>query len=142
LDSIDLTALLRNGTPYTYSDKTRHWEFDTEGSGTVSTASRHEYGWMDTQSEIFDGQAITIPEDYRLFTDEKTEQHKVDWFSSDIDFLTSVQAECSSDGFVLVMESLSGNGWIIGGHPNYTGQNYQLSLEYLQPLYLLTGIYS
>jgi hypothetical protein len=140
--SIDLTSTFRNGTPCTFGDKTRHWEFDTDGSGTVSTASRHEYGWMDTQSEIFDGQPITVPEAYRLFTDEKVEQHKVDWFSSDIDFLTSVQAECSSDGFALVMENPNQANWIITGSPEYGGQNYQLSFDHLQDKYLLKGIYA
>ena len=140
--SIDLTATFRNGTSFTFGEKTRHWEFDTDGNGTVSTASRHEYGWMDTQSEIFDGQPITVPEAYRLFTDEKVEQHKVDWFSSDIDFLTSVQAECSSDGFALVMENPNQSNWIITGATEYSGQNYQLSFDYLQKKYLLQGIYA
>ena len=140
--SIDLTATFRNGTSFTFGEKTRHWEFDTDGNGTFSTASRHEYGWMDTQSEIFDGQPITIPEEYRLFTDEKTEQHKVDWFSSDIDFLTSVQAECSSDGFAIVMENPNQPNWIITGATEYSGQNYQLSFDYLQGKYLLQGIYA
>ena len=140
--SIDLTATFRNGTSFTFGEKTRHWEFDTDGNGTVSTASRHEYGWMDTQSEIFDGQVITVPEEYRLFTDEKTEQHKVDWFSSDIDFLTSVQAECSSDGFAIVMENPNQPNWIITGATEYSGQNYQLSFDYLQGKYLLQGIYA
>ena len=140
--TIDLTATYRNGTPFTFGEKTRHWEFDTDGNGTVSTASRHEYGWMDTQSEIFDGQPITVPEAYRLFTDEKVQQHKVDWFSSDIDFLTSVQAECSSDGFALVMENPNQPNWIITGAPQYSGQNYQLSFDYLQDKYLLQGIYA
>ena len=140
--TIDLTSTFRNSTPFTFGEKTRHWEFDTDGNGTVSTASRHEYGWMDTQSEIFDGQPITVPEAYRLFTDEKTEQHKVDWFSSDIDFLTSVQAECSSDGFALVMENPNHPNWIITGAAEYSGQNYQLSFDYLQKKYLLQGIYA
>ena len=140
--TIDLTSTYRNGTPFTFGEKTRHWEFDTDGNGTVSTASRHEYGWMDTQSEIFDGQPITVPEAYRLFTDEKVEQHKVDWFSSDIDFLTSVQAECSSDGFVIVMENPNAPNWIVTGAAEYSGQNYQLSFDYLQDKYLLQGIYA
>lgn len=140
--TIDLTSTYRNGTPFTFGEKTRHWEFDTDGNGTVSTASRHEYGWMDTQSEIFDGQPITVPEAYRLFTDEKVEQHKVDWFSSDIDFLTSVQAECSSDGFVVVMENPNRPNWIVTGASEYSGQNYQLSFDYLQDKYLLQGIYA
>jgi len=140
--TIDLTSTYRNRTPFTFGERTRHWEFDTDGNGTVSTASRHEYGWMDTQSEIFDGQPITVPEAYRLFTDEKVEQHKVDWFSSDIDFLTSVQAECSSDGFVVVMENPNQPNWIVTGAAEYGGQNYQLSFDYLQDKYLLQGIYA
>ena len=121
---------------------TNRWKWDTDGNGLYSSACRYEYGWMDTQSAIFDGETIEVPEEYRLFTDDKTEERKVDWFSSDIDFLTAVQAECSSDGFVVVMESYTNPGWIVSGHENYSGQNYQMSFEYLQPLYLVYGIYA
>ena len=121
---------------------TNRWKWDVDGNGLYSSACRYEYGWMDTQSAIFDGDTIEVPEEYRLFTDDKTEERKVDWFSSDIDFLTAVQAECSSDGFVVVMESYTNPGWIVSGHENYSGQNYQLSFEYLQPLYLVYGIYA
>jgi len=138
---IDLTQTYRNGTPYTYADKSRHWEWDTDGAGNVSSASRYEYGWMDHQSEIFDGDAVEITEGYRLFTEEKTETRKVDWFSSDIDFLTSVPAECSSDGFAIVMKSLTDPDWIIEGYQDYSGQNYPLSFTYLIRQYLLFGLY-
>ena len=121
---------------------TNRWKWDVDGNGLYSSACRYEYGWMDTQSAIFDGDTVEVPEEYRLFTDDKTEERKVDWFSSDIDFLTAVQAECSSDGFVVVMESYTNPGWIVSGHENYSGQNYQLSFEYLQPLYLVYGIYA
>ena len=121
---------------------TNQWKWDVDGNGLYSTACRYEYGWMDTQSAIFDGETIEVPEEYRLFTDDKTEERKVDWFSSDVDFLTSVQVECSSDGFVVVMEDYTNPGWIVTGHTNYSGQNYQLSFEYLQPLYLTYGIYA
>ena len=40
------------------------------------------------------------------------------------------------------MESYTNPGWIVSGHENYSGQNYQLSFEYLQPLYLVYGIYA
>lgn len=137
----DLRTVYRNSTPYSYADKTNRWEWDKDGNGD-STASRYEYSWMDTQTEMFDGKTIEVPEEYRLFDDDKLEDRKVDWFSSDIDFLISVTSECSSDGFAIVMESLERPGWIISGNENYPGQNYELSLEYLQPRYLLAGIYS
>ena len=139
---IDLRTIYRTANRTPFSDKTNRWEWDKDGGSTSSCANRYEYGWMDTQSAIFDGETIEVPEDYQLFEDERVEERKVDWFSSDIDFLTSVQAECSSDGFVIVMESLSNAGWIITGNPNYSGQNYELSFEYMQPLYLLSGMYS
>lgn len=140
-DTHNLRTVYRNSTPYSYAEKTNRWEWDKDGNGD-STACRYEYSWMDTQTEMFDGKTIEIPEEYRLFDDDKLEDRKVDWFSSDIDFLISVTSECSSDGFALVMESLTRPGWIISGNENYAGQNYELSLEYLQPRYLLAGIYS
>lgn len=140
--TLDLRTLYRNSTPYTYAENTDRWEWEKDGGSASSDAHRYEYGWMDTQSAIFDGETIEIPEEYILFDNERVEERKVDWFSTDIDFLTSVPAECSSDGFVLVMESLSNSGWVISGAAEYGGQNYNLSLEYLQPKYLLAGIYS
>lgn len=140
-DTHDLRTVYRNSTPYSYAEKTNRWEWDKDGNGD-STACRYEYSWMDTQSEIFDGETIVIPEQYRLFENDKLEDRKIDWFSSDIDFLTSIPSECSSDGFAIVMEDLTVEGVIISGNGNYPGQNYELSLEYLQPRYLLAGIYS
>ena len=140
--NIDLRALYNTGCRKPYAFMTNHWEWDTGGGVANSSASRYEYGWMDTQSEAFDGHAMEIPEDYLLFTDAKTEERKVDWFSSDIDFLTAVPAECSSDGFAIVMEDLSNSGWIVRGTEGYKGQNYNLALDYLQPRFLIAGLYS
>ena len=137
----DLRKVYRNNTPYSYANNTNRWEWDKDGNGD-STASRYEYSWMDTQTEMFDGKTIEVPEEYRLFDDDKLEDRKVDWFSTDIDFLIASPSECSSDGFALVMESPDYEGWVISGNEHYSGQNYELSLEYLQPKYLLAGIYS
>ena len=139
---LDTTALIDVANRQPVAGKTNKWQWDKDGNGLYSSANRYEFSWMDTQSEIFDGDTIVIPDEYNLFTEDKLEDRKIDWFSSDIDFLTSVQTECSSDGFVVVMESLTDPGKVISGNPNYGGQNYELSLEYLQPKYLIQGIYA
>lgn len=142
----DLKAAYRNSTPYTYADKTNRWEWDK--GNERGSANRYEYGWMDTQSAMFDGQAVEVPEEYQLFEDTNVEERRVDWFSTDIDFLVSVSAECSSDGFILVMEG--NDGWVRVDNTNinnlfgYYITNYQLSFEYLQTVarYLFAGMYS
>lgn len=136
-----------NRMPYAFNTNRWQWDLDTQ-------ADRYEYGWMDTQSALFDGNAITIPEAYKLFTEDKSEERKVDWFSSDVDFLVSVPSECSSDGFVLVMEDYTnspdedGKRWVLIDNSNansiygYYLTNYQLALKYLQPRFCIQGMYS
>ena len=139
---LDVTALIDVANRQPVAGKTNQWTWDKDGNGLYSSANRYEYSWMDTQSEIFDGATIVIPDEYNLFTEDKLEDRQIDWFSSDIDFLTSVPSECSSDGFAVVMEDVTNVGSVISGNPNYGGQNYELSLEYLQPKYLIQGIYA
>lgn len=139
---LDLTALRDTANRQPTAGKTNRWKWDTSGGGRYSSASRYEFGWMDTQSEIFDGATIEVPDSHRLFTNKKTEERKIDWFSSDIDFLMAVPSECSSDGFAILMEDPVNPGVVISGNDNYAGQNYELSLEYLQPKYLIQGIYA
>lgn len=140
--TLDLTVLRDTANRQPAAGKTNKWKWDTSGAGLYSSANRYEFGWMDTQSEIFDGAPIEVPEEHRLFTGEKKEERKIEWFSSDIDFLTSVPSECSSDGFAIVMEDLTQTGAVITENVHYAGQNYELSLEYLQPKYLIQGIYA
>lgn len=135
---LDLHGIYNSANEIPYSFRTDRWEWDK-----ANAASTYQYGWMDNQSEIFNGHDIIIPEEYRLFSDDSKEERRVDWFSSDIDFLVVVPSECSSDGFAIVMEDLSRSGWIMQDFNNvYGGQNWRLSLTYMQPRYCIAGLYS
>lgn len=136
--TLDLHGIYNSANEIPYSFRTDRWEWDK-----ANAASTYEYGWMDNQSEIFNGHDIIIPEEYRLFSDDSKEERRVDWFSSDIDFLVVVPSECSSDGFAIVMEDLSRDGWVMQDFNNiYGGQNWRLSLTYMQPRYCIAGLYS
>ena len=139
---LDVTALIDVANRQPVAGKTNQWTWDKDGNGLYSSANRYEYSWMDTQSEIFDGATIVIPDEYKLFTEDKLDDRKIDWFSSDIDFLIATPTECSSDGFIVVITDSTNGSLIMYGDSVYGGQNYYLSLEYLQPKYLIQGIYA
>ena len=122
------------------SFRTNKWKYDTE-----SQADRYEFGWMDTQTEIFDGKPLIVTSEYSLYEDTKKEECKVSWFDTDIDFAMSVTSEISSDGFMLV--SAKSNYFIefinASTQANNPGmQNYSLSFDYLIPNFHLYNKYA
>ena len=122
------------------SFRTNRWKYDTE-----SQADRYEFGWMDTQTEIFDGKPLIVTSEYSLYEDTKKEECKVSWFDTDIDFAMSVTSEISSDGFMLV--SAQSNDFIefinTSTQANNPGmQNYSLSFDYLIPNFHLYNKYA
>lgn len=124
-----------NRKPLSYH--TDHWEYSVEREPT-----RIEFSWMDTQSEIFEGFPIIVPERYRIFSDEQKEERTIDWFSADVDFLTSVHAECSSDGFCVVRGV---SDWVEEGSlyldgVEYRMQNISLSMVNLHRKFMLYDI--
>lgn len=122
------------------SFRTNRWKYDTE-----SQADRYEFGWMDTQTEIFDGKPLIVTSEYSLYEDAKKEECKVSWFDTDIDFAMSVTSEISSDGFMLV--SAQSDDFIefinVSTQTNNPGmQNYSLSFDYLIPSFHLYNKYA
>lgn len=141
--TLDLTSIHDTANHLPISFNTSHWNYQS-GSGGTSQATSYEYGWMDTQSKLFDGEKITIPQDLQIFEKESVEERKVDWFDSDIDFCIGVPSQISSDGFAIVMESTSNAGYVWRDRytDKYIGQNYILSFTYLQKTFGLYGLYS
>lgn len=141
--TLDLTSIHDTANHLPISFNTSHWNYQS-GSGGTSQATSYEYGWMDTQSKLFDGEKITIPQDLQIFEKESVEERKVDRFDSDIDFCIGVPSQISSDGFAIVMESTSNAGYVWRDRytDKYIGQNYILSFTYLQKNFGLYGLYS
>lgn len=142
--TVDLTMWRDCGNKQKLSFLTNRWSYETDSS---NQASRIEFGWMDSQSELFNGWPIIVPTAYLIYTDERKDERRVDWFSTDIDFLTSVPAECSSDGFAVVRLSLTDAGFVEEGQytlngVTYTTQNVSLSFPVLHQNFMLYDLWS
>lgn len=119
------------------SFRTNRWKYDTE-----SQADRYEFGWMDTQSNTFEGFPLVVTDEYSLYEDAKKEDCKVSWFSTDIDFMQMVVEECSNDGFVIL--SCTNDGVVEFNRSSGLryAQNYSLSFDYLIPTFHIYNKYA
>ena len=139
VDEVDLGAWYDVRSRRQLSMNTSRWEYDSAGQ-----ASRYEFGWMDTQSEVFNGQAIVVPESYRIFTEDKTEKMDNDMVSADIDFMLSNPGECSSDGLAIVAKGPDGSvtdGIIDYNGRRYVRQNHTLAYAWLHPVFWRYNVY-
>lgn len=142
--SFDLTTWYDAMNRREIAFRSNNWEYNSD-----SQASRYEFKWMDTQSNIFLGYPIIIPEEYLIFSEEKTEQRYVDSFSVDINFMLATSQEVSSNGFLLA-EAFTNNegelqvveGVIEDAGRTYIAQNYTLSYVILHPRYFPYNVYS
>lgn len=119
------------------SFRTNRWKYDTE-----SQANRYEFGWMDTQSDAFNGSPLVVTDEYNLYEDAKKEDCKVSWFSADIDFMQMVVEECSNDGFVILSCDVHGQVEFNRSSELRYAQNYSLSFDYLIPAFHLCDKYA
>lgn len=143
---IDLNALYDTENKKPMAWRTNKWRYDV-GSGN-GTATRIQYHWMDKESEVFDG-LVDVPSEYRVLTDDVTEERTIEWFSSDIDYLLANADECSKDGFFVVWTAADGLG--TGGGTmvpidtdqssvTYNVNNYRLAITWLLQHVLLYNI--
>jgi hypothetical protein len=91
----DLTqeGVTRNGKKWAYC--TSRYSYDKS-----DMPSRYEFGWMDDETQYFDGEPINIISNY--VDKSKVEKIDVSSFSSDVDFLMLEPSRASKDGFVLL----------------------------------------
>lgn len=134
---LDLNNLFDGFNRKKLSFKTNKWKYDI-----TSQSSRFEFGWMDTQSDAFDGSPLVVTEEYRLFEDEHKADCKISWFSADIDFMQMTVEECSNDGFVIL--SVQQNGYVEFQRANSTryAQNFSLAFDYLIPAFHIYNKYA
>lgn len=134
---IDLVQAYDGFNRESLSFRTNRWKYDTE-----SQVDRYEFGWMDTQSNAFEGFPLVVTDEYSLYEDTKKEDYKVSWFSADIDFMQMVVEECSNDGFVIL--SCASNGVVEFNRSSGLryAQNYSLSFDYLIPAFHIYNKYA
>ena len=123
---VDLSQLYDGFNTKQLSFRTNRWKYDT-----ASQANRYEFGWMDTQSNLFEGKPLVVADGYSLFDNDKKEDLKISWFSVDIDFMAAVVEECSNDGFMLMRCAATGRVDYAATQATRYAQNYYLSFTYL-----------
>lgn len=91
----DLTQEIetRNGKPLSFG--TSEYQFDKP-----NMAARYQFGWMDNETQLFDGFPINIISKY--VNAENIEQIDISKFSADVDYILLNPGDISQDGFVLL----------------------------------------
>lgn len=135
----------RSGKPSSFL--TNRWSYVKE-----SQANRYEFGWMDEQTALFDGQAIEIRDDENMFTEARKEERKIDFFSSDMDAMMFDTDSFSQDGFVVAKAAPLTTELFGGTKPvaiisitldgvEHQLQNGLMSMAYLQEKYMAHNLY-
>jgi hypothetical protein len=136
---VDLTTLLEPTNKKPWSFGTNSYQFDK-----IEMPARYQYSWMDDGTEIFDGNAVDIVNDF-VQTD-KVEDINIGNFSSDIDYMQIAPENISKDGFALLMaiENERGEMYVqftqLYHYRMMYVQNYYASLEYLILNYLVSDL--
>ena len=114
---VDLTSIQvpRNGKKWAFGKDA--YQYDKP-----EMASRYQFGWMDEQTQLFDGYPMDIVS--KFVQADRIENIDVQQFSSDVDYILLNPSVISKDGFVLMLcvdSSISTQVWtnIING-PEYT----------------------
>ena len=137
---VDLTTLLEPTNKKPWSFGTNSYQFDK-----IQMPARYQYSWMDDGTEIFDGNAVDIVNDF-VQTD-KVEDINIGNFSSDIDYMQIAPENISKDGFALLMaveNDETGEMYVqftqLYHYRMMYVQNYYASLEYLILNYLVSDL--
>lgn len=96
----DLTkqVVTRNGKPWAFASK--KYKFDKP-----EMTAYYQFGWMDNETELFNGLPIQIVSKY--VNPDKVETIEISQFSSDIDYMLLDPADISQDGFALLTPVLN-----------------------------------
>lgn len=109
---VDLTTMQvpRNGKKWAFGKDA--WQYDKP-----EMTSRYQFGWMDEQTQLFDGYPIDIIAKY--VQENKIENIDIQQFSSDVDYILLNPSVISKDGFVLMLcvdSSISTQEWVSMGN--------------------------
>lgn len=133
------------GIDITTAENTRNgkmWSFGTN-EYTFEKADmpeRYQYEWMDDTTEVFKGQAIDV---VSTFVEQgKVEEINVSGFNPDIDYMMLNPSNVSEDGFALINCTVTNNSYVCGIYESagQAVQNFNLSMEYVQPLFLISDM--
>lgn len=130
----DLTQQIvtRNGKTWSFGRK--QYSFDKP-----EMAAWYQFGWMDNQTELFNGNPLEIVSKY--VNPDKIETIEIAQFSSDIDYMLLNPADISKDGFALLVPVLSNGIYKLPyftfhiGNVDYVLQNAYAAFAWMQLFY-------
>ena len=138
----DLTkqVVTRNGKMWAYASK--KYKFDKP-----EMTAYYQFGWMDNETELFNGLPIEIVSKY--VNPDKVETIEISQFSSDIDYMLLDPADISQDGFALLVPVLNNGVYKLPymsfnvNHVDYELQNAYAAFVWLQLWYRydMPGLY-
>ena len=128
---IDLTQQIvtRNGKPWAFAQN--EYQFDKP-----DMAAWYQFGWMDNETELFNGLPMEILSKY--VNQDKIETIEISQFSSDVDYMLLTPGDVSQDGFALLCPVPADGEYKLPyftfniNHVDYVLQNAYAAFVYLQ----------
>jgi len=132
----DLTTDENTRTKKLYSYKTKKYRYDL---GQIP--SRIVFGWMDSVSDIFEGEDIVINSNYA--DSSSKEERLAGIFTSDLDYAIANADSISKDGFFLLETEIDQNGVdsVAVWQTIYENQILEVQNGYLSFVYLHDSVY-
>ena len=130
----DLTQQIvsRNGKPWAFAQN--EYQFDKP-----DMAAWYQFGWMDNETELFNGLPMEIISKY--VNQDKIETIEIAHFSSDVDYMLLNPGDVSQDGFALLCPVLASGEYKLPYYTftidgvDYILQNAYVAFAYLQSYY-------
>ena len=135
------------GIDITVAENTRNGKMLSFGTNEFSydkleMPERYEYQWADDTTDAFKGSAIDVLSSY--VEQGKVEEVNIDGFNADLDYMMLNPSGVSEDGFALMCCSYTNGQYRTQiDHAYYTNQkiqNWQLSMQWLQEVFLISDM--
>ena len=135
---LDVTASHNTRNGKTLDFGTNEYTYDK-----IDMPARYQYDWADDTTAAFKGQAIEVLSTF--VQEDKIEDITISGFNPDVDYMMLNPSGVSEDGFALLCCSVTEGVYSLSintaqGLGTNKMQNWQLSMELLQPAFLISDM--
>ena len=135
---LDVTASHNTRNGKTLDFGTNEYTYDK-----IDMPARYQYDWADDTTAAFKGQAIEVLSTF--VQEDKIEDITISGFNPDVDYMMLNPSGVSEDGFALLCCSVNEGVYSLSintaqGLGTNKMQNWQLSMELLQPAFLISDM--
>ena len=135
---LDVTASHNTRNGKTLDFGTNEYTYDK-----IDMPARYQYDWADDTTAAFKGQAIEVLSTF--VQEDKIEDITISGFNPDVDYMMLNPSSISEDGFALLCCSVNEGVYSLSINTAQSlstnkMQNWQLSMEFLQPSFLISDM--